>query len=239
MVNRIARGESPLLSDTEVAAANTSGGLNLVLWHLSIDPEEAKRDDVRVQVTGSFIECHRGYLLKELIALQATFPEEARWIADSGSMLLDAVEGKHVSFHTQDAEKLIAAPHVFGLTRELAFMRLSWTTSLFLYEAPKIMFSPSEQRLLQAALRGSTDEDLSDELAISLSAVKKGWRSIYTRAEVHLPDSILNVDAEEEQRNGDRGKQKKQRLLACLREHPEELRPYSRKTLKESQIAVR
>ena len=92
---------------------------------MSIDPEEAKRDDVRMQVAGAFIECHRGYLLKEIIALQATFPQEAQWIADSGSLLLDAVDGKHVSFHPEDAERTIAAPHVFGLTRELAFMRMS------------------------------------------------------------------------------------------------------------------
>lgn len=236
LTHRIARGKSPLLSDREVAAANTFGGLNLVLWHMSIDPEEAKRDDVRMQVSGAFIECHRGYLLKEMIALQATFPEEAQWIADSGSLLLNPEDGNYETFLTQETENIISVPHVFGLTRELAFMRMSWTTSLFLYEPPKVTFSPSEQRLLVAALRGATDEELSDELAISLSAVKKAWCSVYDRAVAHLPDSILNHDGREETRNGDRGRQKKQRLLAYLREHPEELRPFSRKTQKECQV---
>jgi DNA-binding CsgD family transcriptional regulator len=229
LANRIGRGQSPLLSDAEVAVANTSGGLNLVLWHMSIDPEQAMRDDIRMQVPGSFLESHRGYRLKEFIALQATFAQEAQWISDSGSLFLDPSTGKHTVFSNQNGEGIIAAPHVFGLTRELALMRMTWTTSLFLYEAPKAGFSPSEQRLLLAAMRGQTDEDLSDELTISLSAVKKTWSSIYERAASHLPDFGLTHDAEEGRRCGDRGKQKKQRLLAYLREHPEELRPYSRR----------
>jgi len=231
-------GESPLLSDNEVSAANADGGLNLVLWHLSIDPEEAKRADVRMQVSGAFVECHRGYLLKEMIALQATFPEEAQWIADSGSLLLEAADGKYVSFLNQDAGKMIAAPHVFGLTRQLALMRMTWTTSLFLYEPPKSGFSASEQRLLLAALRGWTDEELSDELAISLSAVKKAWCSVYERVAESLPGAILTHDLQAENSNGERGKQKKQRLLAYLRDHPEELRPYSRKTRGEPKVRL-
>ena len=60
-----------------------------------------------------------------------------------------------------------------------------------------------------------------------LSAVKKAWSSVYDRVADHLPDSILAVETEEERPPGDRGKQKKQRLLVYLREHPEELRPYA------------
>jgi len=66
------------------------------------------------------------------------------------------------------------------------------------------------QRLLVAALRGLTDDELSDDLMVSHSAVKNAWRSIYAR-----------------------GKQKRQRLLAYLRERPEELRPFARKLIAE------
>ena len=94
-----------------------------------------------MQVSGAFVECHRGYLLKEMIALQATFPEEAQWIADSGSLLLDPVNGKYLSFQAWDAAMIISTPHVFGLTRELAFMRMSWTTSLFVRTAQNRFFT--------------------------------------------------------------------------------------------------
>jgi hypothetical protein len=55
--------------------------------------------------------------------------------------------------------------------------------------------------------------------------VKNSWRSIYNRAISSLPEIFLdNAQAK-------RGKEKKRRLLAYLRDHPEELRPVSRKLL--------
>ena len=234
---RVAHGQSPLLSDREVAAANGDGGLNLVLWQLCIDTKDTRRDEVRSQVSAAFFELHRGFRLKELIGLQASFLEELGWTMDGGAFFLSPANGSYVNTIDMSPDKILATPHVFGLTRELAHSRMSWLSSLFHYDAPQICFSRSEQKLLSAALGGGTDEELSDELVISLSAVKKAWSSVYDRAADHLPDSILAVGTEEERRNGDRGKQKKQRLLAYLREHPEELRPYTRKTHDESPAA--
>jgi hypothetical protein len=231
---RVAHGHSPLLSDREVAAANADGGLNLVLWQLCIDTKDTQRNEVRTQVSAAFFEMHRGFRLKELIGLQATFLEEAGWTMDGGAFFLSPASGSYVKTIDMSPDKVLATPHVFGLTRELAHGRMSWLSSLFHYDAPQICFSRSEQKLLSAALRGGTDKELSDELVISLSAVKKAWSSVYVRAADHLPDYIITVETEEERHSCDRGKQKKQRLLAYLREHPEELRPYSRKTRDES-----
>jgi len=72
-------------------------------------------------------------------------------------------------------------------------------------------------------LRGFTDEELADELAISLSAVKKAWRSVYDRAAKALPRDL--PDRTTEDIKAKRGKEKKQHLLAYLRGHMEELRP--------------
>ena len=79
LARRVACGESPLLTDSQVCAANTLEGLNLVLWHVCdrlLRMRGARTS--ATQVSGAFVECHRGYLLKEMIALQATFVEEAR-----------------------------------------------------------------------------------------------------------------------------------------------------------------
>ena len=92
-----------------------------------------------------------------------------------------------------------------------------------MHEAPRFGFRPSEQRLLLTALRGGTDDELSNELGISLSGVKKSWLSIYDRVSGHLAGFSSNRDAMEG--TTERGKEKKQRLLNYLREHPEELRP--------------
>jgi DNA-binding CsgD family transcriptional regulator len=99
----------------------------------------------------------------------------------------------------------------------------TWMASLFVHRPPQFGFRPSEQRLLLAALQGGTDEDLADTLGISLSAVKKAWRSIYDRVTDRRPGLI--PDQVPEELTSERGKEKKQRLLAYLREHPEELRP--------------
>ena len=96
LARRVACGESPLLTDSQVCAANTHGGLNLVLWHVCVTPEDAKRADVRNQVSAGFFESFRGYLLKEMIALQATFVEEAGWIADGGGLFLSSRNGEYV-----------------------------------------------------------------------------------------------------------------------------------------------
>jgi hypothetical protein len=232
LAGRVLGGRSPVLQGREFSKANTGGGLNLVLWHVCIAPKEAMRSEVRAQVSASFFEYHRGFLLKELIALQATFAQEVQWTLEGGGLPVSPANGHYVD--SVDSSNAMYEPHLFGLTRELAENKMSWISSLFLYEPPRVMFSNGERKLLAVALRGVTDQELSDELAISLSGVKKVWRSIYKRASEQLDSSILNVDVEEEHRNGDRGKQKKQRLLAYLREHPEELRPYSRKAQKRS-----
>ena len=59
---------------------------------------------------------------------------------------------------------------------------------------------------------------------ISRSAVKKAWHSIYERVSSSDPD-LVPCAALTEEPSSERGKGKKQRLIAYLHEHPEELRP--------------
>ena len=76
---------------------------------------------------------------------------------------------------------------------------------------------------------GQPIQNILDALGVTLSAVKKMWRAIYGRASMVLtgaPDQRAGSDS------GVRGKEKKQELLAYVRDHPEELRPVSRRLLK-------
>jgi DNA-binding CsgD family transcriptional regulator len=112
-----------------------------------------------------------------------------------------------------------------GLTRELATSRMgTWASTLFVYQAARFGFRPSEQRLLLTALLGGTDEDIADHLSISRSAVKKAWHSIYERVATRDPE-LIPCGALIGSASSERGKGKKQRLIAYLRDHPEELRP--------------
>ena len=109
-------------------------------------------------------------------------------------------------------------PHMLEATRELSSQQPgTWVHQFFAYRRPKIGLSRSEQRLLCAALQGGTDEELAKLLAISLSAVKKMWASVYLRVETTKPSDLKfapNANAD-----GDRGREKKHKLLAYLREH--------------------
>lgn len=91
----------------------------------------------------------------------------------------------------------------------------------------KAGFSPGEQRVLLAALEGRTDEELATDLAISPWTVKNTWRSIFARAGRQLPHVLPNraeIDSDADTR---RGKEKRTRLLAYVRDHPEELRLFT------------
>lgn len=224
LVRRISRGESPLLSDKEVREANSTGNLGIVVWEGLAREEEHHRPEVPNLIMSAFIQEHRGFFLKELwghgesaVGLHATI--------HSGTFFLRTHDGRTIDHLDEPAEVILAKPHVIGLTRELALKRIgTWSSSLFIYQPPRFGFRPSEKRLLLTALRGGTDAELADELTISLSAVKKAWRSIYERVSAQDPHLVPAVDLGP---NGasERGKEKKQRLLAYLRDHLEELRP--------------
>ncbi len=230
IVRRVCNGDSPILSDKEVAQANTRGGLNLFGWHGATSIEDAKRPDVLNFVFNSFIAVHRGFFIKELLG-QADSPEVLQSMHNSGGYFYEPQLGTFVpSMHGTPGD-LCRRPHLMGSTRELALAG-TWLagSAIFSYQAPRFYFSRSEQRLLQAAMQGSTDVELSEELNVSASSVRRCWLSIYDRVAAAAPQVL----GQHEQQNRDaasavRGKGKKHRLLAYLREHPEELRPLSRK----------
>jgi DNA-binding CsgD family transcriptional regulator len=193
-----------------------------VTWEGALRPQYLDRVEANAAIFAAFVELHRGFLLKELIA-NATTPQTLEGALRSGGLLVDT-DGQYTDRIEKPLHEVLAEPHYLGLTRDLALCRFgTWIGSLFVYHAPQFGFRPSEQRLLLSALSGRADEELAAELAISLSGVKKTWRSIYERVTTRSPRVIPNHIPEE--LTSERGKEKRQRLLAYLREHSEELRP--------------
>ena len=221
LVKRVMSGDSPLLTDKQAREANRSGGLNLLVWEGTLHAKDFARKEVLQAVFAAFAEQHQGFLLKELIAHSMTVENFEAMIYSGGLFLND--DGRYVDEIKKPIAEIVAEPHYLGLSRDLALSRVgSWMGSLFAYHSPRFGFRPSEQRLLLAALSGGTDEDLANQLGISLSAIKKSWLLIYER--VGECDAEL-IPPSEQSAGSERGKAKKQRLLAYLREHPEELRP--------------
>jgi len=224
IVERVLEGGTAVLSDAEVARANARGGLNLFGWHAATSVADAKRPDVLNFTFTRFIRLHRGFLIKELLG-QADGPEVLQSMRNSGGCFYNPALQTFVPAMPGTIEEMCRRPHLIGSTRELALAG-TWLagSALFEYQAPRFFFSRSEQRLLHAAAEGSTDIELAQHLDVSASSVRRCWLSIYARVAARAPE-VLGEATRSESGSAARGKGKKHRLLAYVRDHPEELRP--------------
>jgi DNA-binding CsgD family transcriptional regulator len=230
LVKRLSRThDSALLTRTQIREANSRGGLNLLVWHGTVCPEDTNRAEIWSELMSVFLDDHRGFLFKEVV-IQGESPVHLEALRHTGGFFLGH-GGCYGGFQGVDLQQLAREPHVVGITRQIALQQVgSWISSLFHYEPPQFGFSGSEQRLLLSALAGGTDEELSEQIGTSLSTVKKTWLSIYERVAARLPE-LLPKNSSLEKGTPKRGRDKKQHLIAYLREHREELRPVSRKVL--------
>jgi hypothetical protein len=235
LARRIVNGESPLLTGKQLQEANARGGLNAVCWEVCTRAGYEADVELHRYILKAFIQDHQGYYWKEVISSPAD-PDHLKWMLNMGGFLWDPLAGGYTCMLRNDPDEVAAKPHVIGITRDLEINRTqgdwvgSWVGALFDYRPPILVFSRREQRLLSCALSGATDEHLAEMQGTSLSTVKKMWISIYARVEDCLPDLISDSLRTDPPANG-RGTEKRRRLLAYLREHPEELRPVSRKLL--------
>jgi hypothetical protein len=231
LARRVVRGQSPVLSDRQLRDANSSDGVNLLVWEgcmrLGVAPADTR------EIMNSFIDDHRGYRVKEIISSQIESSERLLWTLQTGSSLWNCQAGRYVDILHEDPNDVIATPHIVGVTREIERERYvpgSWLGELFAYDAPQFGFSRSEQHMVRAALVADTctDKELAKLIGVSLPTIKKTWLSVYRRVATRRPDIIPDGP----HRESERGKEKRRRLFAYIRAHPEELRPISPKLLK-------
>jgi hypothetical protein len=237
IVRRVNQGESPILSNREVREANSRDGLNLFVWHVGIHPEDHDQAEVASKILTAFVETYRGFRIRELLE-QAETLWQFRAMRAAGGCFVRPSDGSYAEYFESIEHDVAKSPLMAGLTRELAARSPgSWAGSLFHYEPPRFGFSRSQQKLLQSAIAGATDEELASELCVSPSAVKRAWSGIYERASSFFPNLVGN--GHDDGGSQARGKQKRHHLLAYLRQHPEELRPVSRKLILQTARRVR
>ena len=97
----------------------------------------------------------------------------------------------------------------------------SFAARLFNYGEPSLWLGDTYQKMLSAALRGLTDEELCQALGAKLPTIKKQWATIFSHVAAVKPDLLPDVNDDRRIR----GRQKRHHLLAYLRHHPEALRP--------------
>jgi DNA-binding CsgD family transcriptional regulator len=213
IIASIASGRPVVLERQAIAAGNAGKGLDFVnlygTWRSGVlDADELA--EVKILLGASFVEAFAGYrfnrVLKEVIGdaqiefarATVTYRIVAEF-ADSNSALAVVTP-----------ESVRSAPY-------------SVATRMYRYQVPVLHLSPAEQALLAAALDGKTDAELSADLGLSIESVKKRWLSIFGRVEEFRPEILTSTDGDGTRR----GPQKRHRVVAYIRAHLEELRPYA------------
>lgn len=202
-------------SDKELARLSGRGEVAfLVLHYEQVLKDLANPDTVEMLgvAMSRFRQAHAGYRLQHLY--QEGLGEQVAYLQSMG-------------FRARTARAQDGVPELYGLSRDEAAQLLpgSPVRDAFQFTPPRFGFSAAERRLLRLAVTQLTDEEIGDELGVSLHGVKKLWRSAQQRALQAMPslfDGLASADAD----TGARGPEKRRTLLHYLRQHPEELRPY-------------
>ena len=204
-------GHAVLATADEVARANAGAGVDvLVLSGTWRDEGMTPADRLAVQtlMPASFAEWLAGYRIRRIINEAVDQPmTEFMQRSIVYRKLAEFPEAGRTLF-IMDHESVRVVPGSIG-------------NVIFSYREPMLRLRDSDQQLLLAALRGATDSELANELGVTFSAVKARWRSVFVRIAETMPDLVTEADDHE-----GRGLQKRHRVLAYVRNHMEELRPY-------------
>jgi hypothetical protein len=205
-------GSSVLATRAEVARANAEKGVDLVIlhccWRNSILPEQ-DRHAVQTIFASSFTEALAGFRVNRiLIETTSEFVTAFHRRSPEYEVIAEFPESSS-TWHLMTRASATALPGSLG-------------NVIFRFCEPVLRLRESDQELLFAALSGATDSELAVQLGVTFGAVKARWRSVFERAREMMPALLRDHG---EQRDG-RGAQKRHRVLAYVRSHPEELRPY-------------
>jgi hypothetical protein len=214
----IASEQPVVLSRLQIAAGNAGGGIDFVnmygTWRDGIMNAD-QLAEAQALLGTSFVEHFSGYRFSRVL-------KEA--IGHSRIALARATGTYRIVAEFRESESALAV-----VTRDSVLAApYSVAATLYRYQSPVLRLRPAEQKLLAAALTGKTDAELSADLGLSIEAIKKRWMSIFDRIDEFKPAILGRGEADSD----GRGPQKRHRVVAYIRTHPEELRPFSWDTKK-------
>jgi hypothetical protein len=219
----IVEGRSPVLDRRQIVEGNSGDGLSLLSLHFcTSDYNSSSPEFIRVAAAAQdlFGLVHAGYRIRRILK-EVVCDNLSRYMQASG---MDFVT-RYDDFEDPDGAPLpdMNRPNLLLIDCQSP-PHGSLMSRMFISTEPRFGFSPAEQRLLQCALLGETEEDAACALGISLDTVRKQWRSIYQR--VLFADPLFFGDDGCEDERGGRGREKRRHLLRHLSLHMEEIRPY-------------
>ena len=213
IIAAVASGESIVLSRAQIAIGNAGEGLDFVnmygTWREGI-MNATELADVQALLGTSFVEHFAGFRFNRVLKEAVGSSQIALARATGTYRVVAEFKESDSALVVVTRESVITAPY-------------SVAARMYRYKEPVLRLRPAEQGLLAAALAGKTDAELSTDLGLSIEAIKKRWMSIFDRVDEFKPE-ILSKSEED---SDGRGPQKRHRVVAYIRAHPEELRPFS------------
>lgn len=216
------RGNDLLLDQRETAQVNARDGVNIFVLHNPMrfhhltDP----RNEALLPLghTGFYF-CHEGFYIKSVL-WEVYGQEHAGFIGGGGYRELHDYSS-HPDIAGVEADRV---PFLYALEREVAGAKSYQPNHLWLFtrKQPRMRFTSKQQQYLACALLGQSDRELQAALGVSEDAVKQAWKSIMQRAAQVQPERFSREPSTGE----GRGQSRRHMLLAYLRQHMEELRPY-------------
>lgn len=212
-------GGHPFLCGPEIARANADPGLNLLVTHYG-----RRRDDPRGDIANyeSSRRALRGWNLRSFIVECFTDPQRdlRAWGTSFGYQVLEYSRDRV----REAGIPLDRTPFLLTAARSDLPGNAGYGANMLFaaFSPPRLGLNARQQQLLSLALDGGTDLSIARAAGISEAAVKKHFRTIYDK----VSGSAI-VDSLAKRALDKRGAEARRHLLNYLRDHPEELRPYS------------
>jgi DNA-binding CsgD family transcriptional regulator len=217
-------GSMPLLNIDQVAKANSSSGLNLVIpiigWSKSVE-DQNELIELKVTLMEAFFYAHKGYKIRNCV--QEIYSESEMIRAQNIGAKL-----RHENYGANNKEITTELrPYLVGMNRQEA-VEGTYLHPIFLFNPPKFYFSHAQREVLKLAILDMSDEEIASQLSLGEATIKKRWRSIFTRASLskHVMWMPLSKTSENVERGSGRGNEKRRHIITYVRSHMEELRPY-------------
>jgi len=218
---------SGLLASREIAEANAGEGCNLFPFVWIQRPNDFSTPAGAQLIARGMhllLDDHKGYNLKRMIK-EGSREQEQPFL--KGGM--KRLKSCWVENGAEREERIL-----FGLTRDEARQEAFGTgmSLLFSHARPRCGFTQKDQQVLQCAIDDLADDEIAGHLNITPHGVNMRWRAIYARVQQDSDIAALIFGngwnpAEENSRADAPATQKRRRVVAYVRAHPEELRPYA------------
>lgn len=197
------------LNHKQVAEGNRTETL-CALTFFGVPPITTVNDPAARETLASIMDgwtfFHRGFALAEI------------WFEPVAQSLVESMAHTGMCLLRERSLEVGVTGRVFRLTRsDAADLMPNWPAWVMFPPRPRFGFTRLEQQLLELALLDYSDREVAVEMSVSIDAIKKRWRSIYSRVS-HIQPSLCRSDLN--------GADRRRHLLHALRNQLQEIRPY-------------